>query len=323
MNNYLKKEVILRYRVSMYKKYISTIVSLCIVCIAGYIVVIKKEQYQKKNPKPIYQINIIHAGNQCGVEGNFFVRNGILPPVTIDLTQKYYKGIVLYHGNNEVYHPKAWERFEYLSDYVVDQHGNLYLVPMPFISIKKNTFDLLKNLYKLDTDTGKLSIFMHFDDIYPSSTNPFGLNAITYDCNNSTLWISAIDKSDYQRQKGVIYHVDPKNKKILSQFKGWDALALTVAFTDKGKFLFMGSAKDNGLYMAKIENNIITEPIKLLELPNPEEHIQKIIIHENNELEIKTIPFTYTLIAESSEKDGNYYKVVYDKTKNKWKIEKL
>jgi len=301
-------------------KYISIIISIFIISVAGYIVIHKKQQKQKIK---IDRINSIYSTNQCGKEGNFFIPKGILPPVTVDLTQKKYKGIVLYHGENEVYHPKSWERFEYLSDYVVDKQGNLYLVPMPFISITKNTFNFLQNLYKLDTDTGELSIFMHFDDIKPSSTNPFGLNAIAHDCNDSTLWVSAIDESDYQVQRGVIYHIDPKNKKILSEYKGWDALALTVAFTDKGKILFMGSAKDSGLYIANIENNIITEPMKLFELPNPEEHIQKIIIHENNELEIKTIPFTYTLIAESSEKDGNYYKVIYDKIKNKWNIEKL
>jgi hypothetical protein len=307
----------------MYKKYISIVLSLSIVSILSYIVIDKKEQQQNKNIISIKQINTIYTFDQCGAEGKFFLEKGIVQPVTIDLTQKDYKGIVLYYGENKVYHPKGWERFEYLGDYVVDKKGNLYLVPMPFISITKKTFDFLKNLYKVDTDTGKLSSFMHFDDVHPSSTNPFGLNAIAYDCNDSTLWVSALDESDYQTQRGVIYHIDPKNKKILSKFEGWDALALTLAYTDKGKFLFMGSAKDSGFYAAKIEKDSISKPIKLFEIPNPEEHIQKIIIHENNELEIKTIPFTYTLIAESSNKDGNYYKAAYDKNSKKWSIERL
>jgi len=302
-------------------KYISIIISIFIISVAGYMVMHKKQQKRKERIK-IDSIGMIHKSDQCGQEGEFFIEKGIMHPVTIDLSQKRYKGIVLYHGLDQIYHPKSWERFEYFSTYTVDNKGNLYLIPMPFISIRPVTFDLLKNLYRIDTNTGKLSIFMHFDDIKPSSTNPFGLNAIAYDCDNGTLWISAIDESDYQTQKGVIYHIDPKNKKILARFEGWDAFSLAVVKTNKGKFLFLGSAKDSGLYAMKITKNnlIMSKPVKLFDLSNPEEHIRKIKVKEKNRLEIQTIPFTYTLITESGKKERNYYDVYYDEIDDTWDI---
>jgi len=294
-----------------------------------FIFVVATIVYIQKNKKintdtPTELLSKIEKRHSCARTGKFFVTKGITQPITIDLSQKYYKGIVLYYGREgkEVYHPKSWERFEHFSTYAVDKKGNLFLVPMPYISIRSTTFNLLSNLYKIDTDTGELSIFMHFDDIKASSNNPYGLNAITYDCDDDTLWISAIDESTYDVQKGVIYHVDPKQKKILQRFEGYDVLSLAVAKTDKGKFLFFGSARDSGLYGIKIENaNLVGKPQKLFAIENPEEHIRKIKIRANNKLEIQTIPFTYTLIAESGKKDRIFYEVEYHSAK--WHIHKL
>ena len=142
----------------------------------------------------------------------------------IDLSQKRFKGIVLLYGKDfqQVLHPEQWEQYEHFSTYSVDEKGNVYLVPTPFISIRPTTFNLQKNIYKLDTKSGKTSIFMHFEDVLPSANNPYGLNAITYDCDDKTLWVAAIDESNYQSQKGVIYHINLQIQK--RYFKKWKVL---------------------------------------------------------------------------------------------------
>ncbi len=302
------------------RKYFPVVVALCIVGIAGAVVVYKKnEQSVKTNG-----IGTVFKKYRCAKTGKFFAEKGISGPVTIDLSQKKYKGIALYYGanNDKVYHPKSWERFEHMSTYAADKQGNLYLVPMPFISIRPTTFNLLKNLYKIDTNTGKLSIFMHFDDIRPSPNNPYGLNAVVYDCDDDTLWVSAIDESNYETQKGVIYHIDLKNKKILQRFNGWDALSLTLLKTEKKKFLLFGSARDSGLYAIEIEHSkLVGNPKKLFEIANPVEHIRKIKVKGKKHLQVETIPFSYTLITESSKKDRVIYHVTYKN--EQWQIKKL
>jgi hypothetical protein len=163
--------------------------------------------------------------------------------------------------------------------------------------------------------TGKLSIFMNFDDVMPGPNNPYGVNTLAYDCDDKTLWIAAIDETDYQSQKGVIYHIDPNTKKILQRVDGFDALTLTLLQTTKAKYLLAGSAKDNALYAYKInDKSLSSNPVKLFELLNPNDHIRKIKIKANNQLELQAIPFSYTLIAQAAEQ----YRVIYDA---KWNSE--
>ena len=192
---------------------------------------------------------------------------------------------------------------------------------MPYISILPTTFNLQKNLYKLDTNTGKISIFMHFDEVNPSAQNPYGLQAIAYDCEDETLWIAAIDESDYQSQKGIIYHVDPKTKSILHTIEGFDALSLKIIRTDKSKFLLLGSARDNGLYRYDLlYQNKSQKPVKIAHLPNHNEHIRKIKIKGKNKLELQAIPFSYTLIAQTAKQDRIIYTLKWDSVLKKWYI---
>ena len=220
-------------------------------------------------------------------------------------------------------HPKQWEQYEHFSTYALDKQGNIYLVPTPFISIHPTTFTLQKKIFKLDTQTGKISIFMDFDDIHPTPNNPYGMNAIAYDCDDQTLWAAAIDESDYQAQKGVIYHIDPTTKTVLQQVEGFDALTLKIVHTQTGKYLLAGSARDNGLYAFAITKGILAkQPVKLAELPDPNEHIRKIKVTAANQLELQSIPFTYSLIARTAKKDRTHYSATWNSANQEWKIVK-
>ncbi|MCF6244009.1 MAG: hypothetical protein L3J43_03115 [Sulfurovum sp.] len=309
------------------RKYIPIIITLFVVGIAAYFVVNQKNKSQeidKVSPKETKSIGTFSKQKTCAKPPQFLASMNIPQPVIIDLSQKRFKGIALHYGKNfsQTLHPKRWEQYEHFSTYTVDKEGNIYLVPVPFISIHPTTFNLQKNIYKLDAKTGKLSIFMHFDDVHPSANNPYGINAITYDCDDGTLWVAAIDESDYQSQKGVIYHINIETKEILQTFEGVDVLSMSLLKSEKGKFLLLGSARDNGLYAYPIiESKLEDKAIKLLELPNANEHIRKIKVKGKNELELQSIPFSYTLIAQTAKKDRMYYTITWNASKNSWKIE--
>jgi DNA-binding beta-propeller fold protein YncE len=192
-----------------------------------------------------------------------------------------------HHGQKmeKILHPKEWEAFDSFGTYSLDERGNLYLAPMPYISITAHTFERQKNIYKLDSKMGKLSVFMQLEDVIPSPNNPYGIYTLVYDCEDKTLWVAAIDETDYQSQKGVIYHIDPATKTILQRF---DALTLNIVRTSKGKYLFAGSAHDNGLYAYQItDGQLSLNPVKLLELSTANDHIRKIKIKANNHLELQ------------------------------------
>jgi len=308
------------------RKYFPILLSLIVIVIIGYIVISKKNDApinQSQHKEQINHIGTFSLQKMCARPPQFLQKLQIPQPVMIDLSQKRFKGIALLYGKNfqQVLHPKQWEQYEHFSTYTVDEKGNIYLVPTPFISIRPTTFNLQKNIYKLDTQSGKLFIFMHFEDVIPSAHNPYGINAITYDCDDKTLWVAAIDESNYQSQKGVIYHINPDTKEILQKVEGFDVLSMTIVKSKKEKYLLVGSARDNGLYAYTIGNGKLSATTqKLLELPVANEHIRKIKVKGKNLLELQSIPFSYALIAQMAKQDRQKYSAKWDQNRKHWTI---
>jgi hypothetical protein len=134
--------------------------------------------------------------------------------------------------------------------------------------------------------------------------------------------VSAIDETSYKVNKGVIYHIDIKSKKVLQTVKGIDALTLQLIRAEKGKYLLVGNARKNELNAVKIQNKMLSSKlIPLIDLPNTKEHIRKIKIRGHNLLELQTIPFSYTLIAETSGNDARkYYILKWDEINSLWSL---
>ncbi|MBU1669059.1 hypothetical protein KKC13_11625 [bacterium] len=306
------------------KKYLPIILALFVVAGVAFVVI------DKKNSKKVMPVetNVI-LGNfntlqNCSQHPRFLNKLKVQHPVTIDLSQQHFTGLAFLWGQNfsKVIHPKQWETFEHFSTYALDEEGNVYLAPMPFISIKPTTFNLQKNIYKLDSITGKISIFMKFDDVLPTANNPYGIISLVYDCDDKTLWVSAIDETDYRAEKGVIYHIDPQTKTVLQRIEGRDALTLTLLKSQKGKYLLAGSARENALYAFSIENaQISSEAQKVLALPRANEHIRKIKIRGQNHLELQTIPFTYSLVAQTVEQGvRSNYDAKFNTSSSTWEL---
>ena len=309
------------------KKYLPIIISLLVVAGIALVVINKKNnQTTEHKIEEKFTIGNFNKQKSCARHPQFLKQLKVTQPITIDLSQQQFKGLAFLWGKNfsKVIHPKAWETYEHFSTYALDEVGNAYLAPMPFISIKPTTFNLQKNIYKLDSKTGKLDIWMNFDDVHPSASNPYGIISLVYDCDDHTLWVSAIDESDYKSQKGVIYHVDVKSNRVLQRVEGFDALTITLLKSEKGKFLLAGSARENALYAYGIENKTLSKNAeKILELPSAQEHIRKIKVRGQNLLELQTIPFSYTLIAQTSEgSERKYYSAKWDSSSLTWSLVK-
>lgn len=304
-------------------KYISIIISLLIVLGSFfYVHVLKKERILSFNESKQMNIGEFSREKSCARHPNFLAKLKISQPIAIDLSQSNYKGLAFLYGQGlkKVVHLKTWEKFDHFSTYDLDLKGNMYLTPMPFISVKEKTFEFQKNIYKLDTNSGKLSIWMSLEDVKAGSNNPFGVISLVYDCDDHTLWISAIDETNYKVNRGIIYHIDIKTKKILQTVNGIDALTLQLIRSEKGKYLLVGNARKNELNAFEIkQKKLVSKMMTLVQLPNTHEHIRKIKIRANNLLELQTIPFSYTLIAETSGTDDRkYYMFNWNKLTTSW-----
>jgi len=302
-------------------------VALAVVAGLASFVIIAKGRQEQAPDVHAFNPGTFSPSRTCSRPPRFLRRMHIPQPVMIDLSQKHYTGIALRYGKNftQVLHPKQWEQYAHFSTYALDTSGNLYLIPTPYISIHPSTFTLQKKLFRLDTTTGKINIFMDFEDVNPRPQNPYGLNAIAYDCDDNTLWVAAIDESDYRHQRGVIYHIDPANKRIVQRVEGFDALTLRLIHTDRGKFLFAGSARDNGLYAFDITRGkgLASSPHKVLELPDPNAHIRKIHLQGRNQLELQTIPFSYSLVAQAAKEDRTHFSAKWSPEKQNWQVVKI
>ncbi len=288
------------------------------------VLVYKKNMQTDVHPETL-DLGLFTSRQGCSAPPEFLHKLGIKQPVMIDLSQKRFKGIAFYHGKNmgEALYHRQWDQFEHFGTYSLDKQGNMYLAPMPYISITDNTFELQKNLYKLDSVSGQLSILMRLDDVKAGPENPYGIYSLVYDCDDHSLWVAAIDETDYQTQKGVIYHIDVNSKTELQRFEGFDAITLNLLKTNIGKFLLAGSARDDGLYVIDIkQQRIAAPPRQLLSLASAEEHIRKIKIKPGNQLELQAIPFSYTLIAEASAKYRSIYQASWDDNQNQWRVTK-
>ncbi len=305
------------------KRYFPIVIALIIVFI-GALWTVHKKNSSKVQEKP-FNIGTFTRTRGCARHPNFLAKLRVPQPVAIDLSQKRYKGLAFLYGRelNQAVHLKTWEEFDYFSTYALDPKGNIYLTPMPFVSVKEKTFEFQKNIYFLDSNSGNLSVWMSLDEVRATPNNPFGVIAVVYDCDDSTIWVSTIDESSYDKGRGVIYHIDIASKKILQSVKGVDALSLTLLKSSKGKFLLMGDARKSQLLAIEIrEGRALDNPIKLLKLPNTLEHIRKIKVRGENLLELQTIPFSYTLIAQTSgEDDRRYYRAIWNSATLSWEIE--
>lgn len=302
------------------RRYLPILLSLLMVLMATIFLVNIK---QKEKNKTI-NLGSFEQKQSCVGRTKFLDKLVQGQPVAIDLTQQSQRGVAFLFGRDlrGVVHKKSWERFDHLGTYTSTPTGDMYLAPMPFISISEKTFGFQKSIYRLDSNSGELERWMSIDEVKASSNNPFGLIAIDYDCDDDTLWVSAIDESDYDKQRGVIYHIDVKSKKILQRVEGVDALSLKVMRTQKGKYLFVGSAKENKLLAFEINSTKLSStPFTILELPSASEFIRKIVVRGKNHLELQMIPFSYTLIAQTEEWGVRYnYNAKWNPNSTTWKL---
>jgi len=283
------------------QKYLSIILSLIIVVGTFFYVKSLKENVEVQQ-KP--NIGSFTPQRSCARQPNFLKKLHINTPVAIDLSQQKYKGLAFLYGErmSKAVHLKTWEQFDHFSTYALDPQGNMYLTPMPYISIKERTFEFQKNIYRLDSNSGKLEVWMRLEDVHAGANNPYGVIALTYDCEDNSLWVSAIDETDYEHSRGVIYHIDIASKKILQKVEGVDALSLNILRSDEGKFLLAGMAKEGRLYAYRLVNQkMIDKPLKLVELTEVNERIRKITLYSKNSLKLQTIPFSYSLVALTQE----------------------
>ncbi|NPA27679.1 MAG: hypothetical protein GXN91_01335 [Epsilonproteobacteria bacterium] len=293
---------------------------------AGAYFILNTPSSSLQTSQSLFRLDEFDKQKSCARLPLFLYKNGINAPI-IDLSQKHYKGIAFYFGPkySRVLHKKSWERFDALGTYTIDNKGDIYLTPNPFISIKPTTFNLQKAIYKLDGKSAELSRWMVIEEVAPNPTNPYGLISIVYDCDSGYLIASSIDKSSYRGVGGRIYLIDRDKKEILQRVEGFDALTLNILKSRDKKYLIAGSARDGGVYLFRFKEDgkLDKNKIKLFELPTPELKVRKIKVIDKNTLKLEAIKFNYSLVAQSAKKHREEFIAKYDPKTGRWEVKRV
>ena len=269
--------------------------------------------------------------NQCLHRPAFISQLDLGDQIYIGTNLKGYKGLTLSaqqpDGQVKIYQHPTWDDAGNLAAYALDRDGNIYVGPAPFVSLDENAPEAQNNLYKVDTNSGEMTLFMQLPWAAPPNTsNPYGIMGLTYDCDAHDLYVSSLAGSSYDAEVGRIFQIDLDSESIVSQLDGVDAFGLGVYRGVEGKRLYFGSARNSSIRsVALAENGALgTEQrleFYLLAAPGgQDERAKKIQFPQQDAMLVKGIEFNYTLRAASDFLEHDYtYR--YDPAADAWEFE--
>ncbi len=267
------------------------------------------------------------TADYCKKQPDFVSTYKLKQPVYIDLSQTRASGIAIVEANKNgrIFQLPSWDDAGALGAYALDEKGNIYTAPVPYVSIDKYAPKDQSKIYKIDTKSGEMRVFKEIKVAHPSdASNPFNILGMSYDCDTKTLYFCTVNGSDFEHERGRIMQMDINTRKILDELKGIDAIGLGV-FNDKAaKYLYYGSARSSDIYRIKLGPTgeiTVFEPEFVLSLSDVKggstDKCHRIRFFKGGIMELKGIDFNYTLHAESDVR-RNIYRFKYNKENGKW-----
>lgn len=226
-----------------------------------------------------------------------------------------------------VYQDPAWKEAGYLASITTDFNGNIYTVPAPRITLQFNPMEKRNTLYRIEGSTGRMSAFYRFPANPDNGLrNPFGLLGLHYDCSSDQLVVSDLSGSGRQQEKGKIYLLNVKDKKIVDVYPQVDALGLYVAYDEnEKKRIYFGSSRSSKVFSmlyaknGKWDRQSLRLEVNLNGLgPNGDDKAKKIRMNDG-ELIVSGIAFEYNLQA-ASEKPETHYHFRWNPNKKSWQL---
>lgn len=252
---------------------------------------------------------------------------GFSRSVVFSTSERLNKGLQLIEPNADgtiqdakTYQHPSWNMGGYLGVFVVDNLGNVYVAPSPRISLIDNPPEKANILYKVDTKTGEMSEFLKLPSAQPpSSENPYGILALSYDCDTNSLYVTSVMGSTRGNQAGRIYRVDLKTGQVADQYDNVDGFGVASYNLPTGKRLFFGSARTPEIYSIALDSqgNFWGEPRLELTLSGNFNKPRRIDFNTRGEIGVRGIDFNFTLSVTSEERRTDYV-FGYDEATGKW-----
>ena len=247
--------------------------------------------------------------DNCAVVSPFMQSLGYVQNSALDTRAKYVKGMALrqFDKNGNVvrsYQHPTWTTAGYLGSFQRDMQGNIYVIPVPAISVLDNPLQKANIIYRVDGTSGVMAPLTQLPELAPAnSQNAYGLMNITYDCDTRSLYASSVYGSTYEHIAGCIFQIDPITGDVKSRLEYVDAFGLGVFNTVKGKRLYFGLARTPDIYSValdgdgKITQDVRPEPSLAITGTTLDERVQSITFQNPDQMLVKTTQFDFNLTA--------------------------
>lgn len=221
-------------------------------------------------------------------------------------------------------HP-SWKEFGWLGPMAIDENGNIFIAPVPVINVLDNPAEKQNNIYKVNTQTGEMSLFIQLPmQQKPNEFNPYGILGLVYDCEKGILLASTVAGSDRENIRGCLYAVQTKGKPVvLDQLTEKDAIGIGVNYLNGEKKVYFGEARTSDIYSVGISKDGKFEGKPRLECsladlgPRGDDKARKIRFNAEGDMIVMGVEFNFNLIAPT-EKQETPYTFRYDIFTRKW-----
>ncbi len=303
------------------------IIQFLIIGIVGILLYSCKQEANK--PEASYKMGRI---DKCFRNPAFPMKYGLRAPMMIDFRQSNSsKGFSILEARKggKVLHLKEWEKFGHLGGYTLDEFGNIYTAPVPYIDLFDNPIDKQNQIIRVDARTGEMSSFMNLPvKTKMSERNPFGIMGITFDCETGFLYASSLAGSSESNETGRIFQIDKTNKNVVSILENVDALSIAIFNAANGKRLYYGSARKPEIFSIALNKKGQFEGESRFEFSlaaqegGSYDNAHRIRFYDDGLMQIKGIEFSYSLIA-ASDPLRKIYVFKYDSQKDTWNFEQV
>ncbi len=310
------------------------IVSILILGIIALIAFgLSKSKGEKKGKKhsntSISQQNKVISS--CKRSPLFPTKHGMKAPFAIDLRQgAEFRGLRIIEArrNGKYLQLPGWDKYGYLGLYTLDDKGNIYTSPMPYVSIDINPPKEQNKILKVDSRTGEMNVFMSLPFTKPPSPkNPFGVIGLEYDCTTKSLYIASIAGSTYKKEYGKVFQINPDTKKILDTYDNLDVMGVAIFAGKTGRRVYVGLARKPEVYSIGLDDkggfkDDLRFEFSLKDVPGGADVKALRMRIKDNIMTLKSREFSYSLITASVSMRIIYtYK--YNLEKDKWEFIEL
>jgi hypothetical protein len=214
--------------------------------------------------------------------------------------------IIVEKRNGKSLRLPEWNKFGFLGLYTLDNMGNIFTAPSPYVSIDINPPKEQNKILKVNGKTGEMTEFLRLPSKNPpTSKNPFGVIGLAFDCESQSLYATSIAGSTYKEESGKLFQINNIDKKILNTYDNIDVMGIAIFKGVSGKRIYLGLARKPEVYSIGLnENGSFKDDLRfefsLIDVPGGGDYKTHRIKINNGVMTLKTREFSYTLIAAST-----------------------